>query len=247
MPGLKPTKIPYGTKRWDPARGCTMHCEYCFHRLRVAPRMARFCAKCGRHEVHQHPELLDGPAKMRKPQVVLVCFGGDLFDAARPGRDIQQVIDAAKAAPQHTYVFLTKNPGRAWIWTDEFKRHGNWWMGITVEGQELVRVRVPLWAGDGMNLWLSVEPQRSAIRYDHLPSVPKWIVVGCDSRRGEDRYPWDDDWARQADVFCTANKIPLFVKQIRTADGTLVRERRRFPKDLRFQETPWAMSGKRGR
>ena len=59
-----------------------------------------------------HKYRLEEPQRYKNKQNVFVCSMADLFGDWVPDEWIQQVLDACKAAPQHRYLFLTKNPKR---------------------------------------------------------------------------------------------------------------------------------------
>ena len=59
-----------------------------------------------------HRYRLDEPQHRREPQTIFVCSMADLFGPWVPTRWIVEVLDACEAAPQHRYMFLTKNPQR---------------------------------------------------------------------------------------------------------------------------------------
>jgi len=77
---------------WNPVTGCLHGCQYCyptFHRYR-----------------------LDEPAQKKKPQNIFVSSMGDLFGDWVPDSWIKTVFEATNKAPQHNYLYLTKNPDR---------------------------------------------------------------------------------------------------------------------------------------
>ena len=59
-----------------------------------------------------HQYRLGEPAKWTTPRTIFVCSMADLFGDWVPYEWIQKVFEACKAAPQHRYLFLTKNPDR---------------------------------------------------------------------------------------------------------------------------------------
>jgi protein gp37 len=67
-----------------------------------------------------YPEALLSPLALKKPARIGVCFMGDLFgDWIGPYFNASMImlgLDTIKKCPQHTFVFLTKNPAgmRAW-------------------------------------------------------------------------------------------------------------------------------------
>lgn len=109
-----------------------------------------------------HRYRLEEPQHWKEPKNIFVCSMADLFGDWVPEKWIQEVFAACEAAPQHRYLFLTKNPGRLTKmygarvirdWnrenpdrphpqTEEFARytplpeHQNWWWGSTVTDRE---------------------------------------------------------------------------------------------------------------
>lgn len=59
-----------------------------------------------------HRYRLDEPRRWKKPRSVFVCSMADLFGEWVPDTWIQEVFDICRKAPQHRYLFLTKNPKR---------------------------------------------------------------------------------------------------------------------------------------
>ena len=59
-----------------------------------------------------HAYRLDKPQHWKKPRTIFVCSMADLFGDWVPDEWIAEVFQACEAAPQHRYLFLTKNPAR---------------------------------------------------------------------------------------------------------------------------------------
>lgn len=82
-----------------------------------------------------HRYRLDIPARWTKPRTIFVCSMADLFGEWVPDEWIKAVFDACAAAPQHRYLFLTKDPGRYC----DLERAGllpsgdNYWFGATYD------------------------------------------------------------------------------------------------------------------
>jgi len=118
-------------------------------------------------------ERLDEPARRKKPAIIGVQLMGDLFHKDVCPHDIYQVFEAARKAPQHTYLFLTKRSAGMLGATRMYCYHQdqNWkqlpdnWIGmVTAENQEWADKRVSdlleaPWAVRG----ISAEPLLSAI------------------------------------------------------------------------------------
>ena len=81
----------------------------------------------------------------------------DLFGEWVPLEWIQRVFIACQQAPQHTYIFLTKNPAR---YTKIDIRHftKNMWFGTTVTGPNDVDRILELQKMFGENTFISFEP-----------------------------------------------------------------------------------------
>ncbi|RKY04765.1 MAG: hypothetical protein DRP56_09650, partial [Planctomycetota bacterium] len=152
MPG---TGIGYGDERWNPVTGCgqpiSAGCEHCWAR-----RMAKHLAEHGfsRYQGGDpfrprfHPERLDepknSPGHWIRPRRVLVCFMGDLWYSGVHPDWRWRIFERVESVRHHTYLFLTKRPGRmvaelkSW-WrrdTDLRRDLSHCWFGTTVEKQE---------------------------------------------------------------------------------------------------------------
>lgn len=244
---LPTTKIPYLTRAFNAACGCSAGCPYCWAR-RFARRLA--CPDCRAGRVHLHPERLGQPAATKTPQVVGVTFMGDLFDPERPVADIEQVLDACRAAPWHQYVFLTRHVGtRARLWRPRFVASPNWWIGTTVTGDErpdhdrLNALRD--WADAGARIWLSLEPWFGP--WESLDALWKCdlVVLGSLSGPGARLDPESERrWHANAAAIvqqCRQAGVPVYVKQA-WARGRCSRDPAEWPEELRVQELPaeWA-------
>ncbi len=157
---------PYG---WNPGGfGCSGHCVGCWA-LRIAKR-TNHCSKCNAFEVHLHEDRLCEPANTKKPGVVLVNFTCDTFDKERPDKDVYDILMAIQAAPQHTYVMLTKNVDGMACWDfrspkqqmpsrpDFCKAAPNVYKGLTIRNQQDADEKLPDFLSIPGKLWISYEP-----------------------------------------------------------------------------------------
>lgn len=81
-----------------------------------------------------HQYRLDEPSRKKEGQNIFVCSMADLFGRWLPTSWIVDVLDACLKAPQHRYLFLTKNPKR-YVELDHLAllpREDNFWYGSTV-------------------------------------------------------------------------------------------------------------------
>lgn len=103
-----------------------------------------------------HYYRLEEPQRHREAQTIFVCSMADLFGAWVPTCWITNILDACKAAPQHRYMFLTKNPTRyAQLDRLGFLPHlDNFWYGSTITKKGGMRFQgSPL-----INTFISIEP-----------------------------------------------------------------------------------------
>lgn len=89
-----------------------------------------------------HRYRLDEPQQWKKPRTIFVCSMADLMGEWVPNPWKQDVIAACKAAPQHRYMFLTKNPYGYNIWPKKDRPiehmfdQENFWLGCSMTGLE---------------------------------------------------------------------------------------------------------------
>ncbi len=118
-----------------------------------------------------YPEALLSPLSLKKPSRIGVAFMGDLFgDWVDPnmgvgadngpiptGKTLREVIfDVINLCPQHTFVFLTKNPNGYQKWG---KFPDNCWLGATVCNEVMyLRACKELHDVKANNKFLSFEP-----------------------------------------------------------------------------------------
>ena len=149
---MNETKIDWAEMSWNPVTGCRHGCPYCYAR-RTAHRFDAGLedkgARGGLHVLESkikatpypygfeptlHRYRLNQPERKKEGQTVFVCSMADLFGRWVPTEWIRDVLDACQRAPQHRYLFLTKNPAR-YLELDQVALlpHGeNFWYGSTV-------------------------------------------------------------------------------------------------------------------
>lgn len=133
-----------------------------------------------------HRYRLDEPQRWKNPRNIFVCSMADLFGEWVPDEWIKQVFEACEAAPQHRYLFLTKNPARFGSINGWNHRHNNefakdnMWFGTTITRQYELNRMLKLPYGNA-HTFLSVEPILERIDIDHyLPtSDARWRCSYC--------------------------------------------------------------------
>lgn len=172
---------------------------------------------------------LDEPQKWKKGRNIFVCSMSDLFGSWVPDNWIEEVFNACEKAPQHNYLFLTKNPARY----TEFKNlptSKNMWYGTSITNP-----RTFFFYGKDVNTFLSIEPILEPFGKfgDALKSgLVKWIIVGAEAGRRKDKVVPKRDWIEQIVEDCRKYDIPLFMKSsfAEIWGEPLIQE---FPKELK--------------
>ncbi len=235
---MNKTKIEWCDSSWDPVTGCLHGCEYCYAR-RIAewfgkkvPDFSGYPISHGGHMVDNkfdsnpypflfeptfHAYRLDEPQRKAKPQTIFVCSMADLFGDWVPTQWIVEVLDACEAAPQHRYMFLTKNPER-YAQLDRLAllpHRDNFWYGSTITSKSSQRFNGTI----SLNTFLSIEPLHEYLDVG-LGSFggDRLIIIGAETgnRAGKitPEKAWVDNICEAADlthaaVFMKDSLIPI--------------------------------------
>lgn len=159
-----------------------------------------------------HRYKLDEPQKWKKPRTIFVCSMADLFGEWVPDEWIAEVFRACEAAPQHKYLFLTKNPAR---YVDLYVRAilpvgAGYWYGATTTSpkQPFFYSRMP---DDNPHTFASIEPIMAP--FGDIREFPEWVIIGAETgkRRGKviPEKAWVDEIVRKAQQ----RRIPIFMKE----------------------------------
>lgn len=159
-----------------------------------------------------HRYRLDEPARKTKGQTIFVCSMSDLFGGWVPIRWIVEVLDACRKAPQHRYLFLTKNPKR-YLELDHMAllpHEDNFWFGSTVtRGEDSAA-----WMKDiGCHWFLSVEPLLGQVDLTAgTGPMPEWVIIGAETGNCKDKVTPDYEWVRTIVSDCKTFGVPVFMK-----------------------------------
>lgn len=283
----KKTKIDWCNSTWNPVTGCLHGCAYCYAR-RIAERFGGYPSDEKLHEfnVRQmvrhrnddggwnrwykcaypfsfaptlHRYKLDEPRHWKKPRNIFVCSMADLFGEWVPDEWIHEVFKACEAAPQHRYLFLTKNPGRySGLTRAGIMPHGeNFWFGATFDhsnwpgedGAHRIHGRPVTFTLNGemvhdagdfyyprypeKNRFVSFEP----LLYDigaHIGSTgAQWHIIGAETGNHKGKVAVRREWVEHIVDYSDKNGIPVFMKEsLRDLMG-----------DDFIQELPWNRKG----
>jgi protein gp37 len=243
---MNKTKIDWCDSTWNPVTGCLHGCEYCYARG-IANRFGCHATPDDKVSVVIHPwEDSETGRKLpypydfsptlhkyrlneyegKKGRNIFVCSMADLFGKWVPDSWIEEVFKACEKAPQHNYIFLTKNP---WRYADLAKKgilpkRKNMWYGYSYTGQEH---EAKGWWNDEYNIFISMEPLLDNI----CTTLSKWIIIGAETGRRKDKVIPKREWVEEIVESCKKKSIPVFMKSS-LADiwgEPLIQE---FPKEL---------------
>ncbi len=234
---MNKTKIDWADYTWNTVTGCRHECEYCYAR-----KIANRFSKTGLGKVPNsytpqeynkpfifdgtidpypagftptfHQNRLDEPKKLKTPSKIFVVSMGDLFGAWVPDKWIQEVFKACESAPQHTYLFLTKNPKRYSKMAAEGKlpHKNNFWYGSTITGNGELRFVSPRCDNFKYNTFISIEPLLNIWDfnpYGEFDSV-KWVIIGAQT--GPNAIKPKPEWVQSIINQCRKVNVPIFLK-----------------------------------
>lgn len=234
------TRIDWCDATWNPVTGCLHGCEYCYA-SRIAERfkggfdfIAHGEAKplCwvvenpgimndGRKAVYPfgfdptfHRYRLDEPQHWKKPRNIFVCSMADIFGDWVPDEWIKEVFKACEAAPQHRYLFLTKNPKRYYslIGKGILADNGtDMRFGFTMDGVYAPTRPIP----KGFGTFTSIEPLRARLTQTELndATATEWVIIGAETGNRKGKVVPDKNWVYDIVEACREEDVPIFMKE----------------------------------
>lgn len=161
-----------------------------------------------------HRYRLDIPARWTKPRNIFVCSMADLFGVWVPEEWILEVMEACVKAPQHRYMFLTKNPSR---YVDLFSRgklptSDNMWYGTSTPTSH----HEFFFAGF-VNTFVSIEPilePFTDLCDEGIQPVKKcnWIIIGDETGSRRNKVVPEKGWISELMAASKMTNTPLFMK-----------------------------------
>lgn len=240
---MNKTKIDWCDSTWNPVTGCLHGCEYCYARG-IAERFGGKQKYANIFEENKPVIGADGRALAyphsfsptfhryrlndyagKKGRNIFVCSMADLFGDWVPDEWIKEVFAACEKAPQHNYLFLTKNQKRYEKLSEKgiLRCSGNMWYGWT-ETNDFQHKPFFLPAN---NTFISAEPLLGPLH----PSLEGWVIIGAETGHRKNKVVPKREWIEQIVDDCRNYNIPVFMKSS-LADiwsEPLIRE---FPKQL---------------
>lgn len=182
-----------------------------------------------------HRYKLDEPKRWTKPRTIFVCSMADLFGEWVPDEWIREVFQACEAAPQHRYLFLTKNPTRlsrmanAYVireWNEEHQKphnqtaeyegvlslpvHDNWWFGSTLDNANARRFQ----GGFTWNTFTSIEPLTEYMDMG-LGSFgsDRWTIIGAETGNRKGKVIPQREWVENILEAASITRMKVFMKE----------------------------------
>ncbi len=188
-------------KTLNPVNGCNIGCSYCYarninRRFHITPDFSV-------------PEFIEKRLKRiakKKPSNFLMTSMSDFSGWTPEWRN--KVFSAMENNPQHTYLFLTKQPDRI-----NFTTHlPNVWMGVTITNiSDIDRIHALQNYVKCPNYFLTFEPLFGDVGKIDLDNIG-WIVIGTETGNRKGKITARAEWI--ANIVHQAKKkhIPIFMK-----------------------------------
>jgi protein gp37 len=206
--------IEWTQSTWNPVTGCTKispGCKHCY-----AERMARRLQAMGQSNyrngfrVTLQPQMLDLPARWKRPQTIFVNSMSDLFHRDVPLAYIREVFAVMANAYWHRFQVLTKRTERLAQLSGQISWAPNIWMGVSVESSRY-RARIEdLRQTQAAIKFLSLEPLLGPLPALDLHGI-NWVIVGGESGPGS--RPMSPAWVTDLRDQCSRAGVPFFFKQ----------------------------------
>lgn len=162
-----------------------------------------------------HRYLLDEPQKWKNPKNIFVCSMADLFGDWVPDEWIHEVFRACEAAPQHRYLFLTKNPKRYYDLMDNgicADSNTKMFFGYTMDGMHAPTRPLP----KGFGTFVSIEPIITRLTKTELndATATEWVIIGAETGNRKGRViPEKAAWITEIAERCDEEGVPVFMKE----------------------------------
>ncbi len=159
-----------------------------------------------------HRYKLDEPQRWKKPRTIFVCSMADLFGDWVPLEWIQEVFAACRKAPQHRYLFLTKNPKRYMELKLKGKLPKQHWYGTSVTRKDDRDFFAP-----GYNTFVSIEPILESFSDEkhaaYRQMVQPWVILGAETGNRKNKIVPKKEWITElVDYYSKFGYTKFFMK-----------------------------------
>ena len=174
---------------------------------RVAPYPYGFCPTFHRYKLDEYAN--------KTGRNIFVCSMADLFGDWMPDSWLDEVFEACEKAPQHNYLFLTKNPRR---YSKNEYGYGvpiadNMWYGTTItKMDDIDRFNyLPAFCNTFVNiepLLEDIKPEKCNIMFRQVD----WFIIGEETGRKKDKVVPERKWLDDIVTQCRENGKLIFMK-----------------------------------
>lgn len=164
----------------------------------------------------------------KKGRNIFVCSMADLFGEWVPDEWIKEVFDACEKAPQHNYLFLTKNPKRYEKLLGRYMSPNMWFGWSQTEPME---GQCSFTCHHSVKTFVSIEPLLAPFEEPHVNGI-NWLIIGAETGHRKNKVVPERKWIEDIVNECRRNNIPVFMKSSLTDiwGKDLIQE---FPEELR--------------
>lgn len=166
-----------------------------------------------------HRYRLEEPQRWKKPRNIFVCSMADLFGAWVPDEWIRQVFEACDAAPQHRFLFLTKNPSRYKELENLLPLHrrppavAEMWFGHSYTGTGDYK---PMQLHPAHSRFVSIEPLLHDLSEQDMMIVAAtndWIIIGAETGHRKGKVIPKKSCVDGIVYYAKRNNVPVFMKE----------------------------------
>lgn len=235
------SKIEWCDSTWNPVTGCRHGCPYCYARriadrfkpfglphltekgvyegLNELDTPIITACKDGKDRVYAYPYGFEptlhryrlNEYEKKKGRTIFVCSMADLFGKWAPDSWIEEVFAACEKAPQHRYLFLTKNPQRyaELARAGKLPQRDNMWYGSTLDSMKAKRYPGRLLD----NTFVSIEPFTEYMDVG-LGSFggDKWVVIGAETGNRKGKVTPQKEWIDKICETADLTQMAVFMK-----------------------------------
>ena len=171
---------------------------------KIEPYPANFYPTFHRYRLREYEK--------KKGRTIFVCSMADLFGEWVPDSWIEEVFAACEKAPQHRYLFLTKNPQRYidLALARKLPAKDNMWYGTTATTPD----EKFFWGG-AWHTFVSIEPilrDYSGEIGEMCDTFAQWVIVGAETGNRKGKIIPDKSWIDAIAKTCIRKSIALFMK-----------------------------------
>lgn len=139
---------------------------------------------------------------------IFVCSMADLFGKWVPDSWIEEVFATCEKAPQHNYLFLTKNPKRYEKILDRYMPP-NMWFGWSQTGP--MGNKCDFLTHHSIKTFISIEPLLEPFKEFHIKGVD-WVIIGAETGRRKNKVVPERKWIEDIVKECRKENVPVFMK-----------------------------------